>query len=97
MLGETLYRNLLFELYPLLPTLFMFSFCLDDLSISESRVLKSLTINVWGSVYDLSFSNVSFMNVDALAFRAKLFIIDTSFGWIFFFDDSEVTPYVFFD
>lgn len=36
------------------------SFCLGDLSISESEVFKSSTISVWGSVYDLSFSNVSF-------------------------------------
>ena len=41
----------------------LFSFCLDDMSIGESRVLKSPTINVWGSICDLSFSNVSLTNV----------------------------------
>ena len=47
----------------------LFSFCFDDLSIGESGVLKSPTIIVWGSMCVLSFSKVSFMNVDALAFE----------------------------
>ena len=42
----------------------------QDLSIGESGVLKSPTIIVWGSMYVLRFSNVSFMNVGALAFGA---------------------------
>jgi hypothetical protein len=46
----------------------LFSFCLYDLFIGDSAVLKCPIINVWGSVYDLSFSNVSFINEDALAF-----------------------------
>jgi hypothetical protein len=33
-------------------------------------VLKSPTINVHGSMYDLSFSNVYFMNVGAFALEA---------------------------
>jgi hypothetical protein len=37
----------------------LFSFCLDVLSIDESGMLKSPTINVWSSMCDLSFSNVS--------------------------------------
>jgi hypothetical protein len=37
-------------------------FCQDDLSIGECGVLKSPTINVWNSMGDLSFSNVSFTN-----------------------------------
>jgi hypothetical protein len=41
----------------------LFSFSLDDLSIGENAVLKSPTIDVWGWVYHLSLSNVSFMNV----------------------------------
>ncbi|KAL6042592.1 hypothetical protein STEG23_023915, partial [Scotinomys teguina] len=40
-----------------------FSFNMVDLSIGESGVLKSPTINVWGLMYDLSFSNVSFTYV----------------------------------
>ena len=36
------------------------------LPVGESRVLKSLTIIVWGLMYDLNFSNVSFMNVEPL-------------------------------
>ena len=48
----------------------LFSFCFHDLSIAESGVLKSPTIIVWGVMCALSFSKVSFMNVDALAFGA---------------------------
>jgi hypothetical protein len=48
----------------------MFSFCFNDLSISESEMLKSPTIIVWGSMCVLSFSKVSSMNVYALAFEA---------------------------
>ena len=48
----------------------LFSFCLDHLPIGESEVLKSLTINVWDSMVDLSFIKVSFTNVGALVFGA---------------------------
>jgi hypothetical protein len=47
----------------------MFSFCFHDLSIAESGMLKSPIIIVWGAMYALSFSKVSFVNVAALAFR----------------------------
>jgi hypothetical protein len=43
--------------------LFLFSFCLDHLSIGENRVLKSFRINAWGS---MCFGNVYFTNMDAL-------------------------------
>jgi hypothetical protein len=45
----------------------LFSFCFNDLSISESWVLKSPTIVMWDSMCVLSFSKASFMNVGALA------------------------------
>ena len=48
----------------------LLSFCLTDLSIGESEVLKSPTISVWGLMCDLSFSNVSFTYVGALVFEA---------------------------
>jgi hypothetical protein len=48
----------------------LFSFCFHDLSIAESEVLKSPTLIVWGSMYALSFTKISFMNVGALAFGA---------------------------
>ena len=48
----------------------LFSFCFNDLSIGESGVLKSPTIIVWGSMYVLSFSKVSFMNVSVLGLGA---------------------------
>ena len=51
-------------------TVFLCSFCFQDLSIDESGVLKSPTIIVWGVMCALSFSKVSFMNVGALAFGA---------------------------
>ena len=57
----------------------LFSFCLDDLSIVESRVLKSLTTIVWGSMCALSFINVSFTDVDALVFGALMFRIEIPF------------------
>ena len=48
----------------------VFNFCFHDLSIADSRVLKSPTIIVWCAMCALSFSKVSFMNVGTLAFRA---------------------------
>jgi hypothetical protein len=51
---------------------FLFSFCLDDLSIGESSMLNSPSVNVEESLYDLSFSNY-FMNVGAFAFGAQMF------------------------
>jgi hypothetical protein len=39
---------------------FSVSFCLDNLSIGEISVLKSPIINVLGSMYYLSFSNVCY-------------------------------------
>ena len=47
----------------------LFSFYLK-LSFSECGVLKCPNINLWVSVYDLIFSNVSFTNVGILAFGA---------------------------
>ena len=44
----------------------LLSFCLFDLSIVKSGVLKS-TIGVWGLMCDLSFSNASFTYVGPLA------------------------------
>ena len=51
-------------------TVSLFSFCCHDQSIAESGVLKSPTIIVCNAMCALSFSKVSFMNVDALAFGA---------------------------
>lgn len=45
-------------------TVSLFSFCPDNLPIDKSGVLKSSTISVWGSVSDLSFVGVSFMNLN---------------------------------
>ena len=46
----------------------LFSFCFQDLSINKSGVLKSPTIIVCGIICALSFTIVSLMNLDALAF-----------------------------
>ena len=51
-------------------TVFLFSFCFHDLSIDESGVLRSSIIIVWGAVYFLSFTMVSFMNMGTLVFEA---------------------------
>jgi hypothetical protein len=48
----------------------LFSFCFHDLSIDESAVLKSPTIIACHGMCALSFSKVTLMNVDALAFGA---------------------------
>jgi hypothetical protein len=46
----------------------MLSFCFADLSDDESGVLKPPSTNLWSSMCDLSFSNVSFTNVGVLTF-----------------------------
>jgi hypothetical protein len=47
-------------------------------------VLKSSTLNMWSSMCDLSFNNVSFANVSAIEFGAYMFRIEISSSWIFF-------------
>lgn len=51
---------------------------------------KSSTISVWFLMCDLSFGNVSFMNVGVIVFGAYMFRIETS-SWIFFCDDYEMS------
>jgi hypothetical protein len=51
-------------------TVFLFRVCLQDLSIDESGVLKFPIIIVCVAMCVLSFTKVSLMNVDALAFAA---------------------------
>ena len=58
---------------------FLFSFCFHDLSIDESGVMRSPTIIVWGAMYFLSFSRVSFMKMGALVFGAYMLRIESSF------------------
>ena len=48
----------------------LLSFCLFDLSIVESGVLKSPTISAWGLMCNLSFNIVSFSNVGVLVLGA---------------------------
>ena len=48
----------------------LLSFHLVDLPIDESEVLKSPILNVWGLMWDLSFSSVSFAYVGALVLKA---------------------------
>jgi hypothetical protein len=48
------------------------------MSIDESGVLKTPTIILCSVVSALSFSKDSLMDVDALAFRAKIFRIESS-------------------
>ena len=48
----------------------LFNFCFNDLSVGQSRELKSVTIIVWDSMCDLHFNNVSFTNMGAFAFGA---------------------------
>lgn len=41
----------------------LLSFCLDDLSVGEGRVLKSHTITVLGSISDFRFTGVHFFKI----------------------------------
>ena len=61
----------------------LFSFCFQDLSIDKSGVLKSPNIIVCGAICPLSFTKVSLMNVDALAFGVKIFKTESSSWKIF--------------
>ena len=54
------------------------SVCFHDLFIGESGVLRSPTIIVWGAMYFLSFSRISFMNVGAFLFGAYMLRIENS-------------------
>ena len=56
----------------------LFSFCFHELCIDESGVLKFSTIIVCGAMCALSFSKISFMNVGALVFGAKMYRIESS-------------------
>jgi hypothetical protein len=47
-------------------TIYLFNFCLEELSSGESWVLKSATISVSVLMCNLNFSNVDFTNVVAL-------------------------------
>ena len=62
-----------------------------------SGVLKSPTVMVCGSMCGLSFSNVSLMNVVALAFGAYLFRIESSFWKILPLMSMKCPSLSFFD
>jgi hypothetical protein len=56
---------------PLAPAFYsLFSFCIASLSVGESGILTSATVSVWGSIWELSCSSVSFTNLCALVSRA---------------------------
>ena len=59
-------------------TVSLFSFCFHVLSIGESGELRSPTIIVWGAMYFLNFSRVSFMNMGTLVFGAYMLRIESS-------------------
>jgi hypothetical protein len=59
--------------YRYLLTVSLFSFCFHDLSIDESRTLKSPTTIVCCPMCALSFSKFSFINVGTLPFGAQMF------------------------
>jgi hypothetical protein len=44
-------------------------------------VLKTPTINAWGSMCELSFSNISFKNTSVLVFGVEIFRFEMSFCW----------------
>ena len=59
------------------------SFCLHDLSIGESGVLKFPTIIECGEMYSLGFNRVSFMNMGAFVFGAYMLRIENSSSQIY--------------
>ena len=56
----------------------LLSFCLPDLSIGESGMLKSPTISVWGLMGSLCFSNICFTYLGGLIFGAEMLRTETS-------------------
>lgn len=54
-------------------------FCLNDLSIGETVILKSHNITAWSSTCDLPFTDLTFTNVGVLIFEAQIFRIEMSF------------------
>lgn len=48
----------------------LLSFCLDDVPFVKSGVLKFPINNVWASMCDFNFNNVSFTNMDAPVLEA---------------------------
>ena len=85
-LGKMFCRYLLhsFGLYSLLAPVFLFSFCVNGLSIDKNGVLMSPTLNVRGSMCDLSFSGVSFTDVFSLGFMTWMWRTELSFWWTFY-------------
>lgn len=82
--------------YTVITSISLFKCYVDVLSIGESLVLKSPSINVWDSVCDLIFRTFSFTNVDGLAFG-----IDVT-NWIIIlmdlsFDEYDMLLHVSFD
>jgi hypothetical protein len=59
-----------------------FFFCLDGLSIGESRVLKSHTINMLVSICTYKFSDACLMKLGVLKFGAYKLIVVISSWWI---------------
>ena len=57
----------------------------DDLSIGENGEFKSPVINVWSSIYDLSFSKVSLTNVGALVLGTQIYIFRMNYHFGIFF------------
>ena len=62
-------------------------------TLGKSGALISATINVQCSICGLSFSNVSFMNVGALAFGAQMVRIELSSWWIFPLVSMKCLPF----
>ena len=58
---------------------FLFSLCIDDLSIGENGVLKSPTVTVLELIYVLKSSSILFMKFGAPEFDAYVLMIKMSF------------------
>jgi hypothetical protein len=75
----------LFDSSCLLAPLFLSSVfvCVSDLSIGESGVLKSPTINFWHLMCYLNCSSVSFTTLSSFELGAQMLRNETSSWWIF--------------
>jgi hypothetical protein len=71
--------------------IFLFSFCLDDLSIGGMGVFKSSTISMSGLIYYLNFSNL-FMNVGLGHIQNwDIYHLSGFFLWLV----KNIVPYLF--
>jgi hypothetical protein len=61
---------------------FLFIFCLDDLYIAQSKVLKSSNVIILEPIFPCKCINTYFIYLGAVILRVYIFRIVSSSGWI---------------